>query len=630
MPTAGGVVAEGPDRNRPAPAGALLLQMVAIMAGLYLSSRFSYQLFHTLVELFTIMVAAGMFVIAWNTRRFMANDYLLFIGIAYLFVASLDLLHMLTYKGMGVLPVSGVNLPTQLWVAARMLQASSLLIAPLTLRRQISPTTVFAAFAAVTTLLATMVFTGWFPDCYLEGVGLTPFKRWCEYVVIGLMAGALVHLFTLRNFFDRTVWRLLAGSIAVLAAAGGFFAFYVDVFGPANLLGHLFKWCGFYLIYKAVVETGLARPYDLLFRELKESELRYRIMGESVPFGFWLCGPDGAPRYFSRNFLDMVGITLEEAASKGWLRALPLADKEAVTAQWEHCMADVSEWEQELRLSARDGSERRVLSRGRPIRTYSGEVLCWVGINLDITERKKMEEEIEVLNTGLAAHAQELEELNRELEAFNSTVSHDLRTPLTVMSGYIQLLLMKEGGKLDAEERGFLEEINETVMDMSRLVNDLLDFSRLGRKELQRADVDISLICWDVAADLHMTCPERRVEFRVAEELHCHADPGLMRVVMENLLGNAWKYSSKQEHAVIEFGMTDARERQVYFVRDNGAGFDMAFASHLFLPFQRLHTDEFEGTGVGLATVHRIITRHGGSIWAESAPGEGATFYFTL
>jgi signal transduction histidine kinase/CheY-like chemotaxis protein len=226
----------------------------------------------------------------------------------------------------------------------------------------------------------------------------------------------------------------------------------------------------------------------------------------------------------------------------------------------------------------------------------------------------------------------ELEVLNKELEAFSYSVAHDLRSPLITIDGFAQVLLENLTETLDETNKKHLERITTAVRRMHRLINDLLGLSKIVRASMNATTVDLSCIAWEVAHNLQEGAPERKAEFTVAEDISVHGDYGLLRIVVENLLSNAWKFTSGKDVAQIELGQgTDPFDHTVYFVRDNGAGFDPRYASKLFSPFQRLHAEsKFGGTGIGLATVQRIIHRHGGQIWAESAVDCGATFYFTL
>jgi two-component system NtrC family sensor kinase len=230
-----------------------------------------------------------------------------------------------------------------------------------------------------------------------------------------------------------------------------------------------------------------------------------------------------------------------------------------------------------------------------------------------------------------AVFVEQLERKNSELEAFSYSVSHDLRAPLRSIDGFSQLLLDKHAGNLDAEAQEYLRFVREAAQRMGELIDDLLLLSRVGRAELRRDRIDLSSIARVVAEELKKNDPDRQVILCIQDQLLAEADSRLMRVAFENLIGNAWKFTVKVSEPRIEVGANQTGEDTVFFVRDNGAGFDMQHAENLFRPFQRLHSEsDFPGTGIGLATVHRIIDRHGGRIWAESAVGQGTSLYFTI
>jgi signal transduction histidine kinase len=239
--------------------------------------------------------------------------------------------------------------------------------------------------------------------------------------------------------------------------------------------------------------------------------------------------------------------------------------------------------------------------------------------------------ELEERNEALRRNAAELSAANTELDAFAYSVSHDLRAPLRSIDGFSQVLLEDYATKLDEAGRDSLQRVRAASQRMALLIDDLLKLARVTRGDMRIEPVDLSAMAQDVVADLQRSTPDRAVEFAIASGLNARGDARLLRVVLENLLRNSWKYTEKQARPRIEFGSADGNGERVFMVRDNGAGFDMKYADKLFGVFQRLHTaTEFEGTGVGLATVRRIITRHGGRIWAEGAVDRGATFYFTL
>jgi DNA-binding response OmpR family regulator len=230
-----------------------------------------------------------------------------------------------------------------------------------------------------------------------------------------------------------------------------------------------------------------------------------------------------------------------------------------------------------------------------------------------------------------AALAAELDRKNKELEAFNYSVSHDLRAPLRTIDGFSHALLEDFGATLDPRAHEYLKRVRDATKRMSELIDDLLQLSRIGRSELRREAMDLAALARAVAEELARRHPEQRVAFSAPAELPVSADRRLLQVVLENLLGNAWKFSSKTSEARVQCGVEAGSRGSTYFVRDNGAGFDMAYAERLFNPFQRLHTEqEFSGTGIGLATVQRVIDRHGARVWAHGEVGKGATVYFTL
>jgi light-regulated signal transduction histidine kinase (bacteriophytochrome) len=240
-------------------------------------------------------------------------------------------------------------------------------------------------------------------------------------------------------------------------------------------------------------------------------------------------------------------------------------------------------------------------------------------------------EELQRLNERLQQQKEAVENVNQELEQFSHSVSHDLRAPLARIDGFAELVIEREGAVLSEPGRRYLEFIRVSTAEALQLIKDLLNLARVTRTEMTREDVDLSSICARLLDTLKVLSPARAVELRIQPDVHARADGGLMGIALENLLKNAWKFTSKRERAVIEFGSERRADGMVYFVRDNGAGFDMTYVGKLFGTFSRLHSsNEFEGTGIGLATVQRIIRRHGGKVWAEGEVDRGATFCFTL
>jgi hypothetical protein len=282
-------------------------------------------------------------------------------------------------------------------------------------------------------------------------------------------------------------------------------------------------------------------------------------------------------------------------------------------------------------LTTLNGEKRWSLTTKAPLRDSAGDIVGTIGASQDITRQKEAEEALREAHDTLEIRVRErtiqLEAINKELEAFSYSVSHDLRAPLRAINGFSQALVEDFGDTLDEVAQTYLRRIRMASERMGELIDDLLNLSRVTRRELTISSVNLSQIAAEIIESLQVMEPERQVEIHIMPDLLMRGDESLVRILLENLLHNAWKFSWKQEHAKIEVGFSD--ENHYYFVRDNGVGFDMAYADKLFRTFQRLHSaNEFEGTGIGLATVKRIILRHGGEIWAEGVVNQGATFYF--
>lgn len=303
-------------------AGHLLLGVLTL-AGLFLARLHSYLLFHAIAEGFSIVIACTIFVIAWNARRILDNHFFLLVGISMLSAATLDFVHTLAYRGMGVFPGYGANLPTQLWIAARFVESLSLLAAPFFVRRRLPAWWTLALFALVTTILLFAVFTpGGFPECFREGVGLTPFKIAGEYVICGILLVAAVLLSRVRDAFEPRVYYLVMAAILVKVAQETAFTLYADVYGYFNALGHFLKVVSFWLLYLALIDTGLRRPYEVLFHSLKESERalrsseeQFRGLAEESVVGV-LVVQDDRIRYINRRMTEMFGYSLEEVINR--------------------------------------------------------------------------------------------------------------------------------------------------------------------------------------------------------------------------------------------------------------------------------------------------------------------------
>ncbi len=374
---------------------------------------------------------------------------------------------------------------------------------------------------------------------------------------------------------------------------------------------------------------------------LRESEARFRAIIEASPVPYALNDDQQNIVYLNPAFVETFGYTRNDILTLAhwWSRACPdPAYRQRMMTEWaarldrarQHGTAFAP---LELEVRAQDGSRHVVVASAASLgRAFAGTHLVML---YDVTERKRAEDEIRSLNATLEervrARTADLEAALRELEAFSYSVSHDLRAPLRAIDGFSRIVLEDHGAQLAPEARGYLERVRSAVQRMGMQIDDLLELSRVGRAEMRLATVDLTRLAHEVVEQLRAGDPARAVQVTIAPGMAGQGDERLLRLVLGNLLGNAWKYTRRTPAARVEFSAAPQRDETVYRVCDNGAGFDMAYADKLFRPFQRLHRlEEFEGTGVGLAIVARIVARHGGRVWAEGQPGQGACFSFAL
>ncbi|MBY0459138.1 MAG: PAS domain-containing protein, partial [Gemmataceae bacterium] len=370
--------------------------------------------------------------------------------------------------------------------------------------------------------------------------------------------------------------------------------------------------------------------------ELQESEGRLRLaLSAAAAVAFvWDAAADAVVRYFSTDPALPANPSAPEPVAAVRARVHP-ADAPAFDAGVAACLDAGTEYRNLYRVVHPDGQTHWLEEWGTLERDPAGRPLRLTGISLDVTARMRAEDEIRQLNADLERRVRdrtaELEATNRELEAFAYSVSHDLRAPLRAIDGFSRILQDDYAAALPADGRELLADVRANTRRMGQLIDDLLAFSRLGRKPLARQPVDTAALVGECLKEVLAGAAPARAEVRVGPLPPSDGDPALLRQVWANLLANAVKYSGRRDRPVIEVGAEDTADGVVFFVRDNGVGFDMRYAGKLFGVFQRLHRqEEYEGTGVGLAVVQRVVHRHGGRVWAEAEPDKGATFRFTL
>jgi PAS domain S-box-containing protein len=368
--------------------------------------------------------------------------------------------------------------------------------------------------------------------------------------------------------------------------------------------------------------------------KLRHSEERFRLAVENTPGIFLIYDPYLRIRYTNNYGIKVAGMPLEEILGKTDDELFPDGRMAAYTAALERSVQTGTSQVVEGSFTTNAGTFTTIASFV-PMLDDGGGILQIIATGLDITERKKAEEAVRSLNAELEKRVAErtiqLEELNRELEAFTYSVSHDLRAPLRAIAGFSKILMDDHGAQLDEQARHYLELVYNSTLQMQKLIRDLLHLSQLGRQSLEKQVVDMRGLVDKALESLQSIQDQPQADIRIGALPPARGDGGLLLQVYINLIGNGLKFSQFQSPPVIEIGCDQSQSPPVYFVKDNGVGFDMRYIDKLFSVFQRLHpAEEFEGTGIGLAIVQRIIHRHSGRIWAEAEVGRGAQFFFTL
>jgi PAS domain S-box-containing protein len=379
--------------------------------------------------------------------------------------------------------------------------------------------------------------------------------------------------------------------------------------------GAIREWAG---IHTDITERRLTE------QTLRDGERQFRELADSMPQIVWAADPDGDFDYYNRRWYEFTGRPEGIRGDRSWTDVVHPDDQNRCLERWHSATKSGDAYEIEYRLREKTGVYHWFLRRALPVRDEAGRITRWYGTCTNIDAVKHTEDVLRRANMEAAAS-------NRELEAFSYSVAHDLRSPLRSIDGFSQAILEDNGHQLDERGRKNLARVRAAAQRMAHVIDGLLSLSRVSRAEVRRERVNLTRVARAIGERLRMADEHRDVEIVVQEGVMADGDGNLLAAVMENLLANAWKFTSQRPKAHIEVGTTSKDGKLTYFVRDDGAGFDMAYAGKLFGVFQRLHgAAEFPGTGIGLATVQRIVRRHGGQIWAEGEVGRGATFFFTL
>jgi PAS domain S-box-containing protein len=621
----------------------------------------SYLVVHNIAEFFSIMVSLSVFGVGWFTYDQSKDRHALFLSSAFLAIGLMDFMHTLGYAGMpAFITPNSANKSTQFWIAVRLFTALAFLASAFVYAdkpsRWLSKTNLMITALAVSGGVFTGIifFPQYVPATFIEGVGLTPFKKISEYLIICLLFFAsAVYWKRMSRTGDRLLFYYLAAFILCIFSEL-VFAIYKSVFDSYNVLGHFYKIVAFYLIYEGVFATSVKNPYTKLSEAnknlrieiaerkraedaLRESEEQFRAMFEVASIGIAQADiRTGKWLRVNRKMCEITGYSADEMLK---MRIPEITHPEDRQRDWETFQrvvrGETPDYRLEKRYIRKDGTPVWVNVNMTVIRDADGQPVRTMATIEDITERKRMEEAIQKLNEELEQRVIErttqLEAVNKELEAFSYSVSHDLRAPIRHISGFVELLMQNTAQALDEKSGRYLNIIADSTNHMGHLIDDILSFSRMGHAEMQQTLIKSDQLVKEAINQLQPEMEGRHVVWDIHPLPEIYGDPPMLKLVWINLIGNALKYTRKQTPAKIEIGYNDEKNDYIFYVKDNGAGFDMMYAHKLFNIFQRLHrAEEFEGTGVGLANVRRIIQRHGGRTWAEGKVNEGATFYFSL
>ena len=598
---------------------------------------------HTAMEVVSVVVSLLLFSLGWamlgSQRRVVVPQ----VSAAFLAVALLDFVHLLFYDGMPVI-VEPYNRGTAitLFLAARLLVACAFVAIPFTPWSRppgrMHQRLLFAGSLVLALgIIALAVFR---PELntllFVPGKGLTALKVGLDYAIVLLNLTAAAG-FALR-LRERQIYPAVDLLVAALLMALSEFCFtlYASTADQYINYAHALKIVAYLIVWKALFVKAVLKPY----RELESAqtameagEERYRMLFERNRDAVILV--DEANHVVDANPAALSMFRKPAGAVIGAVIGELLDIQQAALAGLRQARDAEGIGHGEVRFTREDGSHLDVVATSVAYRDGAGRMVrSWFAH--DVTERNRQRDEIVQLNESLEQRVEqrtaELAALAQDLEAFSYTVAHDLRAPLVAIRGFSDVLQLQAGSRLEDRERHYLDRIQKATVQMMGMIEALLDLARLTRSTLKIEPVDLGAVADEIVEQLRTAAPERRVDVRVRQPMHAVGDPHLLRVALQNLIGNAWKFTSARAGAFIEVGSeVGADGHTVYFVRDNGAGFDMAHAQRLFSPFHRMHAqNEYPGNGIGLANVSRIVRMHGGRIWAESRPREGATFRFTL
>lgn len=629
----------------------VLLTLLAVLA-----HHYNLLLFHTLIESYTIFVALTTFIVAWYTYQFSRNNFLMYLGVGFLFVAALDLLHTFTFENMALATDSGVRTTTQFWIAARYLQALVLVSAPFFVLRRFDRSAALGVYGTLTLLAVIAIFAGYFPVTYVSGTGLTPFKIGSEYTIMALFACAIWALWRQREHLDAAMVNLLTAASLLMILGEFTFTFYVALSDLPILFGHLFKFVSFWLIFLAVIQTTLTKPFHVMARGSSTYD--------AIPDAISVVDREGRIGQVNRAACTLTGraernlvgqhchdvfhpseINVDDCPVCDQIRRgrdYTAMDMKYGDGRWAnfalspieaaqdrpgvvHVYRDITEpkrAEDALRR-ARDELEQHVQNRTADLLAANRK------LQEEIGERKQVQH-------ALIAAKNEAEAANRAKSDFLSRMSHELRTPLNAILGFAQLLKADPDVAQSEVQVDNVDHILQAGWHLLELIDEVLDLAKIesGRRGVNLSSVPLRQALINCVALSRIGAERRGIrilcDFDAVGLVCVRADAMHLKQVLINLLTNAIKYN--RDNGRIELRAEIAASRVRLLIGDTGAGIPQAKLAELFQPFNRLGAEftQIEGTGIGLVICKRLVELMGGTITVETEVGRGSTFCIEL
>ena len=586
----------------------------------WISISYNYLLFHTLVELFSIIVAFAVFTVTWNSRKMLDSNYLYFQGITYLFVGALDLMHTITFTGMNIIE-NPIYYSNQFWVATRFMEAVALVVGFkfMLQKKKLNADLVFAVYGTITTLIILSILV-WkiFPICFVDGVGQTPFKIFAEYAIITVLLIGAALLVKFRKNFEPSIYQSLILSVAFAILSEFCFTLYVSNYSASNAVGHCAKLVTFFFTYKAVVEKGFIKPTTLIFKNLSDSEKNYRTLSENLPVLIFRFNDEGTCIYANKAVHMLIGKT-EGFYSRKAPEQLGLPANFAGCIKTLLLEAKFSKQEQELDYSF--DTQKHYALKVIPEYTSGSKDFTYLIISYDITQLK--------------ANERILQDLNATKDKFFSIIAHDLKTPFTSILAFSDLIAKNTMKFSPAKIEQMAVTIRKAAQNAYSLLENLLSWSRLQTGALLPKPelIDVRQLIKEGIELLSTISVLKGISIEMSEDSfgYIHADKQMLNTVLRNLTSNAIKFSHPSSKVLIKAvpGGGDI----LFSVQDYGTGISPDLIQRLFKlesSFTTIGTENEKGSGLGLILCKEFVEKSNGKIWLESTIGIGTTFYFSI